>query len=311
MDPTKRQGAAIEDDVELSISDLASPSDLSIVVKSRGKESTTHRETIFHVSRSEAEVGAVVDFSDDEPKALVILLNIAHLRFSVLPETLTFHELLDVSVLCDKYDTIRLVRPWAPKWVEPLTPTAYKPGYEEWLFIAWTFGDEATFSKLSKNLVLTIQLIEGDVCANGAGQKLGDTIPPGALDAILHARNKTLRKLLKSIDNVLQPYYTEDIACTALYQQDRACDAVGLGSLVQGLCSIKMWPLPAQANSLQTSVEVIGIRLKKLGCFSLNTGHRNCGFQPAFAKTIEHILSDTSDGVLPSHRQHMAEQRKK
>ena len=117
---------------------LTSLSDLSIRVRDRNDSECCSKKN-FHVSRAvmclaspvwkamlapdrsfkearpESSHGAVVDFSDDDPEALHLLLNIAHLNFHELPESLKYEELLQVCVPCDKYDMIWLLRPWTAR----------------------------------------------------------------------------------------------------------------------------------------------------------------------------------------------------
>ena len=52
-----------------------------------------------------------VSFPDDNPEALLLLLNVIHLQFLKVPQTLPTEELYEVAVLCDKYDTVTVVRP--------------------------------------------------------------------------------------------------------------------------------------------------------------------------------------------------------
>ena len=52
-----------------------------------------------------------VDFPEDDPDALLCILRIAHLQFRKIPETLNFAELLNLAIICDKYDTVAIVRP--------------------------------------------------------------------------------------------------------------------------------------------------------------------------------------------------------
>ncbi|KAL1643529.1 hypothetical protein SLS58_004889, partial [Diplodia intermedia] len=59
-----------------------------------------------------------VELPEDDGNALAILLNIAHLRFDEVPETLTFSELLALSVLTDKYGAAKLVKPRVKTWIE-------------------------------------------------------------------------------------------------------------------------------------------------------------------------------------------------
>ena len=51
------------------------------------------------------------DFPDDDPDALLCVLRIAHLQFRKIPKTLNYAELLNLAILCDKYDTVAIVRP--------------------------------------------------------------------------------------------------------------------------------------------------------------------------------------------------------
>jgi hypothetical protein len=46
----------------------------------------------------------VIDCSEDDPVALPILLNIAHLQFRSISATLPYVELYNVAILCDQYD---------------------------------------------------------------------------------------------------------------------------------------------------------------------------------------------------------------
>jgi len=57
-------------------------------------------------------------FFDDDPDALLILLNIAHLNFSQIPPRISWRTLLNIAVLCDKYDIVKLIRPWIGNWTE-------------------------------------------------------------------------------------------------------------------------------------------------------------------------------------------------
>ncbi len=52
-----------------------------------------------------------MDFPEDDPDALLCVLRIAHLQFRKVPETLDYAELLNLAIICDKYDTVAIVRP--------------------------------------------------------------------------------------------------------------------------------------------------------------------------------------------------------
>ena len=118
-----------------------------------------------------------ITFTDDDTKALLILLLAAHLRFQDIPNELTFEQLLNVCILCDKYDCITLVRPWIWSWQEC---QIHPPGeilYEEWLFIAWTTGDEATFRRTAQSLILHANTDESGTFNDARLSEL--VMPPG------------------------------------------------------------------------------------------------------------------------------------
>ena len=114
-----------------------------------------------------------VEFPDDDLDALLIVLRVAHLKFRELPESVSFDGLVNLAVISDKYDTVvcklnrflpehvsakfandkGVVRKWLPGWLAPWYKESCSPGYEEWLSIAWTTGDSATFRTITKHLI--------------------------------------------------------------------------------------------------------------------------------------------------------------
>lgn len=94
-----------------------------------------------------------VEFPDDDADALLILLRIVHLGWRLVPESVSSETLVDLARLCDKYDMIRFVRPWLAGWQS--RPLAIMAANEDRLFVAWTFGDYASFVTNVKRLVLS------------------------------------------------------------------------------------------------------------------------------------------------------------
>ena len=105
-----------------------------------------------------------LSFEEDDADALVIILNIAHFQHDRVPDELAFQELVNLAALCDKYDCLRLMRPWMSPWLtqwEKLVlddPT----GHEDWLFVAWVFDRQRSFEILSKKLVCAISRVTAD-----------------------------------------------------------------------------------------------------------------------------------------------------
>lgn len=99
-----------------------------------------------------------ISFSDDDPDTLTILLNIAHLRFNMVPNSVDFKTLVNLAVLTDKYGAEGLLSPWLGVWMEPYITKYAPPGWEELLYVCWTFGYAETFGDLSSKLVMELGL---------------------------------------------------------------------------------------------------------------------------------------------------------
>jgi len=107
-----------------------------------------------------------LDFSKDDSEALLVLFNIAHLKFHTLHTgPLPYKLLYQVAILSDKYQCAGLVRPWLDQWLsEDGFSESTKPGQEGWLFIAWAFGQEKTFENLASMLVRSVEVNKKGEC---------------------------------------------------------------------------------------------------------------------------------------------------
>lgn len=102
----------------------------------------------------EAQDGGHVNFPEDDPDTLRIVLDVVHFHFHRIPSSLTYEQLLDLAILCDKYDTARLLLPWFQlHWKFSFSKYAEEQGKECSLLIAWVFLDVETFKKLATRLV--------------------------------------------------------------------------------------------------------------------------------------------------------------
>lgn len=122
-----------------------------------------------------------IDFSEDNGKALLLLLRIAHLQFSKVPSTLeSFDTFIALAILCDKYDCVGLIKPWLHSWVGN-DGTEFKwdeSGYESWLFIAWVLGWKDRFQSLAIKLVRTVQINDAGEILTWNGDILPSQMPP-------------------------------------------------------------------------------------------------------------------------------------
>ena len=121
-----------------------------------------------------------VQFVEDDAATLLLILRIAHLQFRKVPKALNFQGMVNLAVLCDKYDTAGLVRPWIKQWETSLKIDLEEPGCQEYLFFAWTFGDLSSYEKIAKRLIYESTCDnKGQLFADG--HLLGKNLPPGSL----------------------------------------------------------------------------------------------------------------------------------
>ena len=117
----------------------------------------------------------MVELPDDDPKSMLIILNIIHGYFCEVPEggreTMPLHDLYRLTVLTDKYDLTLLLSPWAKTWVMHVnkrldTSTTEDSALafcclEKCLWVSWELGDEQMFRKAYIHLVLNTRMTAG------------------------------------------------------------------------------------------------------------------------------------------------------
>ena len=125
-----------------------------------------------------------ISLEDDNPDTLLIVLRAAHLQHHKLPKKLTFGQIVKLAVVCDKYDTATVVRPFLNQWITPFQMNYLVPGYEQWLSIAWTFGYRDQFMNIAHHLTRTLNMDNEDRCLNVNGEILGELLPTDILGTL-------------------------------------------------------------------------------------------------------------------------------
>ena len=106
--------------------------------------------------------GTIIEKSllEDHVNSLKILLSIIHLKHSLVPSTLSYDELVQLAILCDYYDVAEVVQPWITNWIHHVQKRQAKNklAAEGWLFVAWTFGIEDIFERVSTYLIRNVAI---------------------------------------------------------------------------------------------------------------------------------------------------------
>lgn len=92
----------------------------------------------------------------DNPNALAVLLYAIHLRGEKVPRVVSFDQLWELAILCDKYDCVSAMEPWIALWTRD--PPQHKDNLSEcivkWLFMSWLFGLDELFGKVTREIIL-------------------------------------------------------------------------------------------------------------------------------------------------------------
>lgn len=183
--------------------EIASPADVRLVVESKTRRKRAQGDVTAKISVNTVTLAVSsvaismasriwrdmqssgdreIRLVDEKTEALIVVLRIAHLQFKKVPNFLTYDELFNVAVVCDRYDTVEFVRPWLSRWEERLRPLApSKSGHEGWLFISWVFGYSEMYEELAKRLVETCTIDDNGELLSKSGRIITTKMPPGAI----------------------------------------------------------------------------------------------------------------------------------
>ncbi|KAE8447183.1 hypothetical protein EG329_011014 [Mollisiaceae sp. DMI_Dod_QoI] len=247
-----------------------------------------------------------IDFTEDDSAALAILLNIAHLKFHMVPAWLPYQLLLQVAVLCDQYDCVNLVLPWLldTRWLKGESVESLKLGQHKWLFISWVFEREQVFENLAKSLVKTIS-----VTGNGELWKDETPMPPLIMGSILSCRRTLIASLLKIPYDLLSKYEAGDLSVICCLHKLEACDVLTYGSILRNLRRYNLFPR-LQPEEIYISAEELASNLNGVAIHQLpemagryRFSHGGCCVKD-FKHEVHEELAMTIDPLLISHRDH-------
>ncbi|KAF2005104.1 hypothetical protein P154DRAFT_611587 [Amniculicola lignicola CBS 123094] len=275
-------------------------------------------------------------FPEDNLDALLIVLRIAHLRFRDIPQKhgLEFRGLVQLAVVCDKYDTVEIVCPFfiANKWYAPWRQRSKDHGFEEWLMITWTFGNMPFFEEMAKCLHLTVHKnTEGKYLRDGCTKPLGSNMPPGFLDELVAAREQAIKEILAGCDRILKKTEkSHECVCKAKDNKEApppfqgGCQAMLFGALYLGFSRLRISAItPEYSGSFSDLVESIknipvypyiskdwnGKRSYKHIAYLKE--HVECTKEANLTVMIDGILASLPPPVLEHHKNHIAIQEKK
>lgn len=100
----------------------------------------------------------IISFEEDNFESMTTVTRIMHLQSDQVPMKITFKQLYQVAVLCDKYDLRRCLGPWMDIWTGPYLDCYAKQGFEDWLFISAVFRHACLFKKVTRHLIINSEI---------------------------------------------------------------------------------------------------------------------------------------------------------
>ncbi|KAK6530423.1 hypothetical protein TWF694_003775 [Orbilia ellipsospora] len=79
--------------------------------------------------------------SDYDAESIITIMQILHHRARKVPRTITFQQLVNIAVICDKYSLAESTLPWPEFWIDELANEKKNEGDERWLYISHVFPE--------------------------------------------------------------------------------------------------------------------------------------------------------------------------
>ena len=117
-----------------------------------------------------------VSFEDDDFQTMAMIARIMHLQSDKVPDKLTFKQLYQVAILCDKYDLKRCLGYWPKIWATPYLNSYGIEGYEGWLFMSTVFGYDGLFKEVTRHLILNSKVSRDNSLITTKGIDLGERV---------------------------------------------------------------------------------------------------------------------------------------
>ncbi|KAI5857259.1 hypothetical protein BZA05DRAFT_169642 [Tricharina praecox] len=174
----------------------------------------------------------VVVALDDDPDALEYIFNVLHHRQERLPEV-DQPLMVAVAAICDKYELHSALQPVADRVFLPLGEIASE-GYGDWLFIAYVFGYEDLFSKVSQEVILSNQETISTISVY---------TPQKVTEMLIAKRTLIVSQLVERLisigyERMIKPGEPRPtVKCKATYSGDTMCEFLQFGHFVGTLAS--------------------------------------------------------------------------
>ncbi|KAI0016179.1 hypothetical protein F4780DRAFT_760581 [Xylariomycetidae sp. FL0641] len=286
-------------------------------------ESKSKKRKLGSESRKEAQGSEkgewAVELPEDNPDAMERLLKILHCQFDAIPfDYMPEAELYELTVLTDKYDLTRILRPWARAWCRAVNERAVTAGFApnagrttnqaqqegQRIWILWELGDTAALEKMTKDILLKFRVPpDGE-----STQTPGVLEPPSYVENIARLRLAVLEVLLSLIRDFVQGLAAKKQHSLCRYNHTD-CEVLMLGTIIRSLCAMGLWPIP-EASNYTGCVSELATSLKSVACdgSSGKYNHDKCSGSGFIKSQVDSALNGIRSSLTDGHRRHLEAQ---
>jgi hypothetical protein len=186
-----------------------------------------------------------ISLPDDDPKSMILICKISHMQNAHLPKKLDIATFADLALVCDKYDCVNVVRPWAMVWAAQLINNAEAPKFEKLVLATCLLDLPDEFFKVTQSIIRDRSELLNMTTAMGECELL----PVSLYECIMLAQVKAQAKAVKAVNSLL----IDKTICDAA--------ALEIGVFCQMLAAKNVWPLVQQSVlKIKNGVAATGFR---------------------------------------------------
>ncbi|KAL2038621.1 hypothetical protein N7G274_008669 [Stereocaulon virgatum] len=239
----------------------------------------------------------IIRFQDDDFSAMQVVVNIMHLQNDKVPQNVSFQQLHQIAILCDKYDLKRCLGYWPEKWTAPWLESYSKTGHEAMLFISITFKLTSAFEDITAHLIRNTTVSSSGSLVTLSEVEIGEGVSSKIIDQIRARREKAIFAVRDLCWRELCALRNSNIKRVCNRSQSRAYDAANLGCLSQqfpNLCNPRN-DTEYRSETLMDLVEATKKIYDFVDTIDLRRGHWSrdhfsCSVGPRLAIGAEKIL---------------------
>ncbi|KAI3534804.1 hypothetical protein CABS03_07868 [Colletotrichum abscissum] len=260
----------------------------------------------------------------DKSDGLMILLNIIHAKFSLVPKDPSLTEIYHTLCLASLYETEHVFQPWIAQWYGMMkTSESTRDGRDLAMLscIAWALGDEGLFARTIIKISLTCIIDDQGHMTTPDGIRLEDYFydslgSPTIPETIRTLRSQLAAELPSHLNGVIGRLIDGKWLCAGIsgipVTRNKKCDYVVLGSVLAGLIYVRGSRATEVTIRADESIMDLLKSLKRaLSYATCYEKHPECNPAERISEAMKKTINEMEIPLSSDCVQRMKEQRQK